>query len=322
MLNRYLILPALFAQGIAAQHIDMAGPLTGFVFDLPAKSFRPVIGSPGGAYLGRPIAGGFDFGSAAPASQHGIALVDGSCVAVSRLGAREPIIAPVIRDSDSVPDAVAWSRDGAVAVLYSRRDAWIQVIKGLPASASAGPLMQIPGAEFLSAVAVDEHGARIAIAVGGATPAVYEFTNASGLVPLFAAGHPSDVAFGKSLYVLDAVARRITAIREDQSTEDWPIVSLQDPIAIGVARDSNQDALYVAGRQDRMLLVYDPQVRAAAAAVPLPVAPTALLRLSGSVFVLGPRASDAEPLWSVAGPHYPAITFIPVPPVANGELAQ
>jgi hypothetical protein len=302
------------------------GPLGGYLFDPPSHSFRPVIGSPGGAYLGEAVLSGVEFGSAAPTAAHGIAVIDGLAVVVSRLSAGGSAVIPLDRDSDLVPDSVAWSRDGSVAVLYSRGDAWIQVVRGLPNNAAAEAVLRVPGAEALSSVAVDRDGGRIAIGSTGSSPAVHELANGTELVALPQLGRPSALTFGlgsNSLYVLDAQARRVAVLQGQSAAGEWPIEALEDPILIGVVRNAaNQETVYVAGGRDRALAVYDPLAREPIALSRLPAAPSNLLRLSNSVLLLGMRTKDGEPLWSVSGREDPKVRFIPALPQHAGGTSQ
>ena len=308
-----------------AQQTGVSGPIAGFTFDAPTRSIRAVIGSLGSASLGPPIIEQLEFASIAPRQNYAIAFHGGQPVLVSGLGAGKPSTR-VLPVSGSCPEGVAWSNDGSAVVLYSKTQGWIQPFTGLPDSVtSTQPLSLVSLGGALSAVATGPHGQPIAIGITGNHAGVYVITGAN-ITPLLEASGPTALVFsddGSVLYALDQVSKQVfqSGISPSGGTnspvQTWPL-GLDDAISIQPARDaSNRQVLYVAGRTDRLLVVFDGSSHQSMAQMPLSFEPTTLSPLGSNGFLLRPRSADGDPLWSVSFRPEPAVYFVPAAPVSN-----
>jgi hypothetical protein len=95
---------------------------------------------------------------------------------------------------------------------------------------------------------------------------------------------------------------------------------LTDPVALAVAPDSvGRQTIYVAGRRDRMLQTYDASSDTLLANVPLGFTPSSIAAFGSNTYILGPRASETEPLWSFRAGPTPAVYFVPAAPLALPE---
>src|ERR1700752_1366102 len=123
----FLLGIALSIGFLHGQQTFLSGPVEGFTFDPPHQSFRALIGLPGSALFGPALATGFDSGWVAPHKNYAIGLQQGNCLLVSSLDS-DQISTTSIAGLSGQPEAITWSADGSIAVLYSRTGAWLQVL--------------------------------------------------------------------------------------------------------------------------------------------------------------------------------------------------
>src|SRR3982074_291928 len=133
-----LSITSLFIGFLPGEQTSLSGPIEGFTFDVPTRSFRAVVGFPGSASLGPPILTGFGHGSVAPQKDYGLAFSDDQIFFISGLNSAGPS-SSALSDPTAHPEVVAWSGDGLTAVLFSRSGNWIQVLTGFPNAPTAGP---------------------------------------------------------------------------------------------------------------------------------------------------------------------------------------
>ena len=306
---------------LLAQPSGVSGPVEGFTFDAPTRSIRAIIGSLGSASLGSAALEQLDFASIAPRQNYGVVFRHGQFLLVSQLGAAQ-VSTATLQEPSFAPDGVVWSADGSVAVLYSQAGSWIQTFTGFPGSVNAeSPISISPLGGSLSAIATDLHGQNIAIGIAGGHAGVFGITGGQGFVPLLDISNPVALAFsadGGILYALDGASNQVSELNLASSAlQTWPL-GTQDAVAIIAARNaSNLNVLYVAGRGDHLLLAFDPSTQQQIASVPLSFAPTAIQPLGSKSFLLRPRGSNSDPLWSCINGSQPLVYFVPATPLPN-----
>ena len=323
MFRTSVVFPLVLSVGLLlAQHSPLSGPVEGFVFDAPTQSFRAISGALGAASLGSVLLSGFDFGAVAPRQNYGIAYQGGQCLLVSGLDSALPSSA-MISDSCNLPESVAWSGDGTVAVLYSRTGNWLQVVTGLPTQAVVNaPISVTPLGGSLSAVASDLQGARIFIGVTGNSTGVYQVQSDQSLVPVLPLAQPLALAISDTrqvLYALEGAGNQIYEMSlTDLSFQSWVLTGLLNPVAIFPALDAmRQPVLYVAGGSDQLLVAYDAASHAASASVPLDFSPLMIEAFGVHSFLLRSRMSDTDPLWTFDDTsELPSVYFVPATPLA------
>lgn len=302
----------------------MGGPVEGFTFDAPTRTFRPVIGLPGSASLGRGIFESFDQGYVAPRQSYGLALKDGECAVITGLGSGA-ISVSAVSGVFARPEGVVWSGDGSLAVLFSRSGNWIQALAGLPGAGTPRIAIDLSSlAGSLSAIAADVSGKRVAIGLAGESGGVYLITEGGAPVPLFAMSKPTALAFsddGSELYASDGAMLNLTVFQlADFTSHSFSLDGMADPIAIKSSRNAdNRRVLLVAGRNDYLFRVYDASSYQILAEVPLDFAPSELGVFGRNSFLLAPRGSGADPLWLFTTTPRPAVYFVPAAPIASGE---
>jgi hypothetical protein len=214
------------------------------------------------------------------------------------------------------PEGVIWSRNGSLAILFSRAGGWFQTIAGFPGAPAAGALVDVAslGGTF-TALAVDAPGQQIAVAISGGHGAVYRAAGGQ-FTPLAYMAKPVSLSFssdGKSLYALDAATLEVTATNLGGSGfQTLALAGITNPIAIRAFQDSqNRQLLYVAGGSDRLLRILDVQSQQVLTDVPLLFQPTGLDPFGSSSFIVASRSQAANPLWLFASTPQPGAYFVP-----------
>jgi hypothetical protein len=216
----------------------------------------------------------------------------------------------------ALPEGIVWSANGSLAILYSRSGNWFQTIAGLPGAPVAAAAVDITslGGSF-TAIAVDNAGQQIAVAISADSGGVYQASGGQ-LTRLVSMTKPQSLSFssdGQTLYALDAATAEVLAVSVGgHGFQTLTLSGMANPIAIQSTGDSqNRQVLYVAGGTDRMLRILDVASRQIVADVPLNFQPTTLYPFSSSSFVLAVRSQSTNPLWLFAGAPQPAAYFVP-----------
>src|SRR5215472_6023132 len=200
----------------------LSGPVEGFIFDLPTQSFRAVIGLPGSATFGPALASGFDTGWVAPHKGYAIGFQQGNGFLINGLNAGQ-VSTTSLSGLSGRPDAIAWSGDGSVAVLYSRSGSSMQAVNGLPDAPQVGTSVDLsPLGGSLSTIVTDSQGKTIALAFHGDNSGVFLLSDGQNFVSAVPMANPAALTFsgdGTSLYVLDGNALQLTifALRDFSS---------------------------------------------------------------------------------------------------------
>jgi hypothetical protein len=310
----------------------MSGPVEGYVFDEPSRSFRAVLGFPGSASLGPALSVGFDYGSVAPLKNYAIAFQKNHIKFVSGLGTGHISIS-------SIPavfvkaESVAWSGDGSAAVIYSRSGNWVQLLTGFPATASGcSPYSCVPAVvesvdvaamhASLATVVLDVHGKNVALGASGERAGVYLNTDRHGFALVAQASLPTALSFsddGTMLYALDEPSSELSAVRlSNFSFQTHSLTGLVDPFALKFGRDAaGRAVLYIASRKNRIFRTYDPANNHLVSDIALSFVPTGIDELGTRSFLLSPR-TKASPLWLFSSAPHRGVYFVPAP-LAGGN---
>ena len=167
-----LLLPCLVTA--QAQNYAVSGPALGLVAERAAGAIRPILGIPGAATWGAPLA--VDFATVqttvAPGGDYALVVAkEGFRVATVR-AADAAVQWLALAETDSAPDMVAFSPRGQAAALYYRASGRLVVLSGLrdgTAQASEVDTTSLPAAPSLVAVSEDASSLLVAIAEGDRT---------------------------------------------------------------------------------------------------------------------------------------------------------
>jgi hypothetical protein len=148
---------------------------------------------------------------------------------------------------------------------------------------------------------------------------VYQTSNGGPFAPLLPGINPVSLAIagdGGTLYALDASAGQVFQQNlADLSFQSWPLDGLADPVALIQAQDTTRRAvLYVAGRSDRVLKVFDASTHGVVASIPLTFSPNGIGPLGNNSFLFDSRSTSDDVLWSFTNAPQPALYFVPAVP--------
>lgn len=158
--TRCICLPAILAVvPLVAQQGQVAGPVSGYVFDRGAHVLRPVLGIPGASILGD----GVDFGMppsavyVAPRLDAAFVVANGS-LHLFKLGSGSPAEVP-LNGIGGVPEGIAFSPSGTAAALFAAGH--VQMVKGLPAAPALAGVVDARANQQASAISVRPHPYRL-----------------------------------------------------------------------------------------------------------------------------------------------------------------
>jgi hypothetical protein len=312
----FLILGLSSAGCVGAQQPSLNGPVEAYTFDAPTRSLHAVIGFPGSASFGPALRDSLQFASVAPRQNYAIGFEGSECLLISGLGS-SPLLARALAGVKAQPEAVAWSADGSLAVLYSRTGNWLQTVSGLPSAPAVGPLIDGSklGGVLLSAAA-DAQGKQIAAGLGGETGAIYYSSDGQTFTSLKPVTEPIAVSFssdGHTLYALDGSVPDAFAVTvADHAYQTIPLPGLANPVAIQAVTDSqNNQLLYIAAGSDRLLRIIDFATQQIVTDVQLGFQPTGVNPFGSNSFVVAARSQAASPLWLFTSTPTPAAYFVP-----------
>ena len=326
------VLAVCLSPAAAAQTGAIRGPVSGVVFDGAARALRPVIGVPGAAYLGAPLAAGVDFASVAPDGRRALAVSRGTVYYVRGLDTGVPRWR--ILEQRASADRAAWSPDSGTVAVWSAESGRLRLWRGLGDGTAAALYRETRGSRFrtlgrgapgaprleelgavdgvLSALAVDGRGGVFCAVPGG----VYR-AGAGGPASLIVrVEDPVALAVSDSaLFVADRRSGEILEIREaegggpDVRLFAGPGRGIDDPAALAVV-DGGRTLVVAEARTER-LKFFDTATGAQTGEIEAAVRPTRLLPLGERLLLLNDRRKANDTLYVLdrAGP--PAVYFIP-----------
>ena len=318
------------ASWLPAQQSKLTGPVSGFVFDSPARVLRPIQGVPGASLLGDGVDFGFALQSAYVSPRQDAALVVGSdqSLHLYRIGGGS-ISEISLGGISGVPQEVVFSPSGKSAALFAMGRA--RILTGLPDAPTLSATVNVPNSSTAtSRVSVGGRpqpgrapGQTLALSDDGA----YLLTVAGGSVRLLSthgenrslmtAGNDALVAFaadGHDAAVMDS-ASGLTLIHDAAGAAGMETLSQPDEglaAAAGLAFSQDKQTLYVASATARSVASFSLSAHSRST-VDCACSPAALIPM-GNLFRL--NDIDGAPLWLLEGAAgKPRTVFVP----ARGE---
>lgn len=312
---RLLPIALLISGAVAsAQTGSFTAPVSGYVFDSGAHALRPVLGIPGAATLGAPIASGYTlaaayvaprqdsfFGLTADGAPHYFAIASGAF--------QENSVAGLLAS----PELVVFSPAGTAAALYA--GGRIQIVSGLPASPSIAATVSLGaqarrGRHATPAVAVSDDGGYALAASNGSVQLV---ASGNGVVrPVIQTGDAAVVAFAPGSHDAAVAAHGTGALL----IRDVPGTAAQQPLAAdgpaftsaaGIGFSADGSHVFVASASSQSVVAFD--LSGNRNDLSCNCTPAELTPMAGS-FRLTELAAD--PLWLLdAGSSGPRVVFVP-----------
>jgi hypothetical protein len=237
------------AAGLAAQSVPVRGPVAGVVFDGHARAIRPMLGIPGGSYLGDALAGSIDLAGISPDGKLALAAADGNLFLLRGLDTGAPRWTRLAQAAAN-PDRIAWNRTSTAAAVCSggRLRLWRDLdetppatvepdsnpraasrrlrsgAKLTPRATDLGDLSALGGR--VTALAVDAAGAVLAGVEDTEAGGLYRLSSESEPVLLARLTSPGGIVFANAdndLFVSDRGRQEILEIRDFRDGADVPV---------------------------------------------------------------------------------------------------
>jgi hypothetical protein len=299
MISKTLWLAGACALMALGQDSRLSGPVPGFVFHLPTRSIRPIIGVPGSAYLGPMVAQDLDAASVSPLGKSALATRGSKLYFLQGLDSGEPVATP-IDGAISAVDRFAWSQDGLSAAVYSADSRQAQILRSPDAAQPPGVESSLDLSSTAAAVsALLFDGKRLLLGAGS----VYSADN-SGLKLLLQAASPSALALGagnRDLFVADRATNQIWMIG-DYAGDATPMLfsdgaGLSAPAGLRLA--GNGRYLLVANFGSRSVDAMEISTRSSMKHIDLEFAPSRMDTVGSGALALLNSGADGEPLYLI-----------------------
>jgi hypothetical protein len=149
-------------------YAQLAGPISGVVFEEGSRSLHQILGMPGGATLGAAIALPHGLRHAVVSSQRSFALglIDDdsqAVVLITGLLSSEPT-SVALEGVEGGPSQMVFSADGGSALLLYGEQRRLRLLRGLPGAPNISSALELPGAVAGSSMAVSNDGKRVLVA--------------------------------------------------------------------------------------------------------------------------------------------------------------
>lgn len=291
----------------AQSSIDSSGLVSGYLFDEPSHSLRPILGVPGSAYLGRAVLSGLDHALPAPGGSWAVALRGGRTVIV-QLANGSVSHEWMPEDAAATYTAAAWAGDGKSAVLYDAASKSLQRI-GLDSNKITileTITLEITGS--VRTIAANRDGSRVAIAAGteGAMT-LYLVSSGTAKAVFESARIGAIAAASEKFYAVDEAAGMLMEA-DAAATPAWPVAE-----AISALRVSPDGSLvYAASKNSPRIAVYDTAARTLVREIATDTPAASLLALSRETLVLlNARRQRGDTLFVLDTQSDPAVYFVP-----------
>lgn len=300
-----------------AQQSGLSGPISGFVFDEPTRSLRPISGLPGGARLGDALLEDLDWATVSPNGRVALFRKHGEI--------RFLPLAGDIADPDGVsvsgvidsPNLATWSLDSSAAGIYSSSTNELQWIRLTSQGVISDPPLPLAGVDgqVVGLCGDSRSGAFFAAVTGSGVYRVSASTGTTMLLELPGVSAVSLQANGNSLWVADRTGARVIEIinpGRDPEPREWihDAEKFADISAIAVSSDGN--FLYLADRETRRLHIFDRSTMTVSSEIELEVPATAFTPMGReSLLLLGQRNKTGEPLYIFEFATTRGVFFVP-----------
>ena len=300
----------LSAGGLAGESAQLAGPVSGYVFDASARGLRPILGVPGSSLLGNPVDFGLEVGAAyvAPGQDAAFVRAAGGTFHLFRLqsGAATEVM---VNGLAGAPERVIFSPSGTAAALY--RSGSVQIVTGLPASPAIASSLDVSAAGVPGSLALSDDGTSFLLASGRSVELI---ANGGGLQTLTATAGPALLAFAPGRLeaaVADPAGAGVVLFRNLAGAAAPQVLAapdntIQSATALAFTPDGGRVLLANFGAQS--VMAFD-LAGGAPSSIACSCSPTALARI-GNLFRLNEPGRD--PLWLLdAQGDSPRLLFVP-----------
>lgn len=306
-----------FALPCLGQQFGMSGPISGFVFDEPTRSIRPIAGLPGAARLGGALSQDIDWATVSPDGRVALFQKHGE-VRLLQLNVDSPDTdgVPVSGVIDS-PNLSTWSRDSSAVGLYSSATNQLQWIRLTGQEVIPDPPLALAGVDG-KVIGLCGHHASNSFFAAVAGNGVYRVNGLTGTSMLLELPGVSALAVqtnGQTLWVADRAGARVIEIANPAGDPEARELihddgKLTDISAIAVSADTN--SLYLADRATSRLYTFERSRTILPEGIEIDMPATSFTALGRpSLLLLGQRKMVGDPLYVLELGANPGIFFIP-----------
>jgi hypothetical protein len=220
----------------------LAGPTSGFLYDEAAHAVRLIIGVPGAAYLGAPVAERVDTGSISPDGRLAIVVREGRVGLLDLTTGK----ATDLTEWPGKAGRIAWSANSDAVAIAGERGLLVRDA----GNTNGISVFESPGS--LTGLAVANDGAVIASTSDG----VYLLRTQARLVLPLAEVAGIALARGGDLFAVLRASKEVVRIRGWQESAEVSLFAsaaagLDEPAGVGISAD--EAAIYVADRAAKAL---------------------------------------------------------------------
>jgi hypothetical protein len=321
MLRFSAVVFLLVASCASADEIHFAGIVAGFIFDSPSSSIRPVLGVPGAAMLGSPVAHDIDAAEIAPGGDRAVVSKGGRLYLISGLRSGSVDWTPISGISTGISkiDQVVWNSASSAAALYSS-DAGALLLIRIPGDGSLEEF-SLDVASLGSAmgpILVDRDGRYLVAMTASEPAALYVLDRQSTPKRIAQFDRPGPMCFAgkeRDVLVTDASRRQIVSIQDVFGTAGAvPFGALPDGVTtpVGLAVSPGDTHAFVADKASKRIAVYETGTRNMIDQIPLDTEPAFLKQFSrDSLFLLNGSASGNQPLQLLETGDKVSVYFVP-----------
>jgi hypothetical protein len=290
--------------------------VTGFVFDSQTLAIRPMLGIPGAAYIGAPVASQVAAAAVSPDGSAAFVIQLGRLVLYTGLRGTAPTSVTVNNAILGV-DRFAWAADGSAAAVYSSKSAQAQILTNLAQTPAAGTPIDLSGIQgTVGALAFDGQHI-VAGAPSTESGGIYLAGPQTALERIAAASSPSAIVIaGANLYFADRQSQQIWEVENYAKTPAAVLFASDSGISAPAGLQLSADGLrlYAANAGNQKLTIYEVASRSALQSIDLDFTPTGLDRFgASSVYLLSSSGQGPLHVLSDGNTAKIAVYFVPAP---------
>lgn len=320
--NRWLIVASLLFPALAAG-ATIQGPQLGYVFDSAKGALRPILGIPGAAVLGEPLAAGVALRTVAisPLENYVLAVAGEHNQAMVFATGQAALTPVMVEGADPGADRIVISVGGKAAALYYQNANKIELVSGLPGAPKVSSEFYLSRGQMLTALAVGDDGHTVLTAAGSA---VFQVT-AGGEVPVLAdLDHVTAITIpaAGTAFVADSGNNQIHRVRGIGGGIETDVIAgpkegISAPVAVAASQDGSR--LFVANSKPGSVSIIALKSGTTGSTVACACDPSGLQRLAGNeAFRLTEMSS--QPMWMLdAGGSEPRVLFVPAEAAGSSQ---
>ena len=304
----------LAASRICAQTPSWNIPSSGYLYDAPARSIRPVVGFPGSAYLGASVIDGLEWASLAPNQKSALLVRDGALILIADVNSPEQFATV---GSVAPPRQALWSADSRRAALLTAGGEliWLTSFDSWP-TREAG--WDLEDSREWTLLAADSSADKVLLASSaGADRQAWLASRTSPPVSIPLAGYPAAAVFASDnagIFLVDAAGHQILRIDGLAGAPmATPVFSSELYLStpVGMALSSDGSRLFVADGARKTIGIFDAVNGSLLSELPTEAETVSLTAISPGRFLLNTAAKSAG-AFSFLDTNEPArVFFVP-----------